>query len=94
MTPPIDHSHGFAIGHIAPRGGTAIASMITDMATEIANFTNTFTSYKHIRIGRAYVRAFLEWNLPADRAKAFVATNRKAKILGYVVVVLSATPDP
>ena len=87
MITPMDHGHDFAIGYVAPRGGTAIASMIADMGPEIANFTNTFTYYKHIRIGRAYLRAFLEWFLHADRAIALVAKDHTGLILGYVVGV-------
>ena len=46
---------------------------------------DTFSGYRHIGIGRAYVRAFLEWFRQADRSIALVAINSYGQVIGYVV---------
>lgn len=69
-----------------PDVGWPVVPMTVDMVHQVADLhTNTFAGYKHVCLGKAYVRAFLEWFLKADRAIALVAKDHTGLILGYVV---------
>jgi ribosomal protein S18 acetylase RimI-like enzyme len=66
--------------------GVALVPMTTEMVPAVAKVhLEAFTGYMNTGIGTAYVRAFMNWFLQAERAIALVATNSEGQVIGYVV---------